>query len=212
MTRDLHPRYSHYDVLDKWDSPSWNAPTRKVVAERLGNVPHRRFFTESEWDLLHAVCARLVPQPKRAPPIPLVPWIDHDIHEERTSGTRLEALPPLKACWRRGLSLIEAEAQTQHRCGFGGLGPSTQDALLRAVDRGEVGAPGWRDFPPQTFFRKILLKTVVSVYYAHPDAWSEIGFGGPASPRGYARLGMDRRDPWEAEEEVGARKAHTGAA
>jgi hypothetical protein len=45
-----------------------------------------------------------------------------------------------------------------------------------------------------------LLKTLVSIYYAHPEAWNEIGFGGPASPRGYARLGMDRRDPWEAEE------------
>jgi hypothetical protein len=41
---------------------------------------------------------------------------------------------------------------------------------------------------------------VVGIYYAHPAAWSEIGFGGPASPRGYVRLGFDERDPWEAEE------------
>ena len=37
-------------------------------------------------------------------------------------------------------------------------------------------------------------------YYAHPTAWNEIGFGGPASPRGYVRMGFDRRDPWEAAE------------
>ncbi|MGH6677602.1 MAG: gluconate 2-dehydrogenase subunit 3 family protein, partial [Bradyrhizobium sp.] len=36
--------------------------------------------------------------------------------------------------------------------------------------------------------------------YAHPAAWSEIGFGGPASPRGYVRLGANRRDEWEAAE------------
>jgi len=45
-----------------------------------------------------------------------------------------------------------------------------------------------------------VLRTAVSIYYAHPAAWNEIGFGGPASPRGYVRLGFDRRDPWEADE------------
>jgi hypothetical protein len=28
-----------------------------------------------------------------------------------------------------------------------------------------------------------------------------MGFGGPAAPRGYLRLGPDERDPWEAREE-----------
>ena len=31
-------------------------------------------------------------------------------------------------------------------------------------------------------------------------AWSEIGFGGPANPRGYVRMDFDQRDPWEAAE------------
>jgi hypothetical protein len=26
-----------------------------------------------------------------------------------------------------------------------------------------------------------------------------VGFGGPASPRGYVRLGLNQRDPWEGE-------------
>ena len=37
-------------------------------------------------------------------------------------------------------------------------------------------------------------------YYAHPTAWNEMGFGGPASPRGYVRMDKNRRDPWEAAE------------
>jgi hypothetical protein len=48
--------------------------------------------------------------------------------------------------------------------------------------------------------RSVLLRDIVEIYYAHPSAWSEIGFGGPASPRGYLRLGTNRRDSWEAEE------------
>lgn len=43
-----------------------------------------------------------------------------------------------------------------------------------------------------------LLAAIVKIYYAHPAAMSEIGFGGPASPRGYVRLGADRFDGWEA--------------
>jgi hypothetical protein len=57
----------------------------------------------------------------------------------------------------------------------------------------------------------------VSAYYGHPTAWSEIGFGGPASPRGYVRMNFDRRDPWEAAEakpgleiEAARENAHVG--
>ncbi|HZD88840.1 MAG TPA: gluconate 2-dehydrogenase subunit 3 family protein, partial [Pseudolabrys sp.] len=56
----------------------------------------------------------------------------------------------------------------------------------------------------QSFMRHVLLREIVGIYYAHPDAWSEIGFGGPASPRGYVRLAENRRDPWEAVEHAPA--------
>jgi hypothetical protein len=60
----------------------------------------------------------------------------------------------------------------------------------------------WRQLPAQRFFATVLLKEIVGVYYAHPAAWSEAGFGGPASPRGYVRLGLNQRDPWEAPREM----------
>jgi hypothetical protein len=50
---------------------------------------------------------------------------------------------------------------------------------------------------------------IVVAYYAHPTAWNEIGFGGPASPRGYVRMGFDKRDPWEAAEEKSGREDDT---
>jgi hypothetical protein len=42
---------------------------------------------------------------------------------------------------------------------------------------------------------------VITHYYAHPAAWAEIGFNGPASPRGHIRIWLGGRDPWEAKEE-----------
>jgi hypothetical protein len=72
--------------------------------------------------------------------------------------------------------------------------------LLKAIQNGAVDEKPWGDLSPKLFFKKRLLHDVVSAYYAHPAAWSEIGFGGPASPRGYVRMFFDRRDPWEAAE------------
>ncbi len=54
--------------------------------------------------------------------------------------------------------------------------------------------------PSKLFFHQRILADVVKAYYAHPTAWNEIGWGGPASPRGYVRMDFDRRDPWEAAE------------
>jgi hypothetical protein len=39
---------------------------------------------------------------------------------------------------------------------------------------------------------------VLAAFYSHPWAWSEIGFGGPAYPRGFARLGAGQREQWES--------------
>ena len=50
------------------------------------------------------------------------------------------------------------------------------------------------------FFDHRVIPDITHAYYAHPTAWNEIGFGGPASPRGYVRMGLDRSDPWEAAE------------
>jgi hypothetical protein len=54
--------------------------------------------------------------------------------------------------------------------------------------------------PCDLFFADRVLVDLVSAYYAHPTAWSEMGFGGPAGPRGYVRMDPDERDPWEAVE------------
>lgn len=36
-----------------------------------------------------------------------------------------------------------------------------------------------------------------TAFYAHPYAWNEIGFPGPAYPHGYKNPGLNRREPFE---------------
>ena len=195
--------YPDYDVLEKWNTPSWNEQTRKVVAKRLDEVPSREFLDELQYKTLEAICDRVMPQPERGAheKVPIAPWIDQRLQRNETTGTRYLPLPPLQECWRQGIDAIEAEAHHRFRRSFHVLDPVEQDIVLHAINDNAVQAPNWgRHLPAQVFFRKILLIEIVTIYYAHPFAWSEIGFGGPASPRGYLRLATNRRDPWEAEE------------
>lgn len=187
--------YAGYDVLDKWSEPSFNEYTRGVLRRRLHQLPERRFFSEGEFAVLEALCARLIPQPDRDEPVPIAPWIDADLQAGKGEGFRHPDMPPAGEAWRRGLAALDAEARKRYAQPFAALHAEGRDAVLSAVQSGEASAFG--DLPQQEVF-KLILKAVVGVYYSHPAAWSEVGFGGPASPRGYVRIGLDRRDPWEA--------------
>ena len=196
-------RFPGYDVLAKWHSPSFDDTTRRVLTARLDAVPPRRFLTDDEWTLLESVTSRLLPQLDRTHPIPITPWIDALLHDDRGEGYRHPDVPPLREAWRRGLAAVEDEARRRHDRRFAELAAPEQDALLQSLSDGHAESPLWREVMPdyaQHFFIHYLLKTAAGIYYAHPEAWNEVGFGGPASPRGYVRLGLDARDPWEAKE------------
>ena len=198
MTRP--PRFPGYDVLAKWDSPSFDDVTRGVLAHRLDAVPPRRWLTADEWALLDAINARLLPQPERENPIPITPWIDAMLIEDRGEGYRLPDTPPLRDAWRQGLAAVDDEARRLHDLPFVNLDDAAQDAVLQVLADGRAASPRWQGLDAKHFFIDYLLKTAAGFYYAHPAAWNEIGFGGPANPRGYVRLGFDSRDPWEAKE------------
>jgi hypothetical protein len=195
-------RYPGYDVLQKRNSPSWNDKTRAVIDRRMAIDPdHHAFFSEQEWPTMRAICERIVPQPPdRLQPAPVAAMVDEKLHKNSGDGYRDARLPPMRDAWRRALAAIDAEARSRYGRRFHELGALLQDDLLKAIQSGEVDEKPWGDLSPKLFFEKRLLHDIVSSYYAHPAAWSEIGFGGPASPRGYVRMYFDRRDPWEAAE------------
>jgi hypothetical protein len=112
-------------------------------------------------------------------------------------------MPRDLVAWRRGLRALESEAQAAWAAPFKQLAAAAQDALLRKMQDGALHHDAWGGMPPDTFFKQRLLNDIVSAYWSHPIAWSEMGWGGPASPRGYVRMGYDARDPWEAAEAHG---------
>ncbi|HEY4030500.1 MAG TPA: gluconate 2-dehydrogenase subunit 3 family protein [Caulobacteraceae bacterium] len=192
-------RYPGYDVLSKWDSVSFNEVTRRVLWRRLDQTPPRRFFTEAEWTLVDALAAHLAPTPERGEAIPITPWIDAELHEGRGEGWRIPGIPPMQEAWRRALAAVEAEARVRFGRSFTQLAEDERERLCRRLHDGHAEAPEWGALPVKAAFG-MLLNAIVNVYYAHPAAWNEMGFGGPAGPRGYVRTGLNERDPWEARE------------
>lgn len=60
-------------------------------------------------------------------------------------------------------------------------------------------------------FWSLLMQDAIEAYYAHPYAWDEVGFGGPAYPRGYMRLENGQPEPWEVDEQRYSWQAPPGA-
>ena len=207
-------RFPGYDVLKKRNTLSWNEPTRRIIAKRIAVHPGPRFFDQAEWATLGAICARIVPQPKDRPPVPLPAYVDEKMFENTIDGYRFAELLPQGEAWKSALAAIESEARDRHGASYDALPAPEQDALLTQMQKGELGGPLWQSMPSDLFFSKRVLHDIVGAYYAHPTAWNEIGWAGPASPRGFVRLDKNTRDPWEAAEaypgeEAKARRENT---
>jgi Gluconate 2-dehydrogenase subunit 3 len=204
----IRSRYPGYDVLAKRDTPSWDEVTRKVIDTRLAQRNAPRFCNDAQWRTLSALSAVIVPQSldrsvdpthrRFAPPrVPVAGLVDTKLADDARDGYRDARLPPLRDAWRIALAAIDAESRALHRAAFADLGEDAQRDILERMQRGELKAPAWEGMPCDVFFSLRLLHDICSAYYSHPLSWSEIGFGGPANPRGYVRMQANRRDPWE---------------
>jgi hypothetical protein len=193
-------RYPNFDVLSQ--RGHWDAATRMVVLDRVHNVPQIEYFDASEVRLLQAVCDRILPQDERAENqrIPIVPWIDERCRLRITDGVRYEDMPDDWVAWRLGLKGIDEASNARQNMAFADLDQRRQDSVLDEIRLGKPPGDTWRSLPARRFFYAVVVRQICGVYYAHPTAWNEIGFGGPAYPRGYLALNFGRPEPWEVDE------------
>lgn len=192
--------YPGYSVMSQQDH--WDEATRQVILKRVHDVPPIRFFEPAEIRILGALVDRVLPQNDRPPDqrIPIVPWIDDRCYRHIIDGWRFDNMPPEEEAWRLGLRGVDEIAYTRHGRSFADLIGADQDAVLREVAAGNPPGAVWNLLPAKRFWIFIVLRQICGVYYAHPISWDEIGFGGPAFPRGYFALNHGQPEPWESRE------------
>jgi Gluconate 2-dehydrogenase subunit 3 len=194
--------YPGYRTMDQ--QSFWDAATRRTVLQRVSETPSIQFFSAREAELLEVICDHLLPQSDRVHDrhIPIVPFIDNRLYSGRTPGYRHEDMPADGDAYKLGLGAVEQMAAEIFHRSFFDLDWSDQEQILKSIhDAKPAGARQiWERMPVERFWM-LLVQDCVEVYYAHPWAWDEIGFGGPAYPRGYVRLENGEPEPWEVEEQ-----------
>lgn len=189
-TPQMRGRYPDYDVLASADH--WDPLTRRVVLERVARVPSIEFFSDAEARTLRAFCDVVMGQDAE-PRIPVLEMVDAKFSAGQLDGYRYDDMPTDPQTWRAvAAHLDESAGAAGSQGGFADAGSTLQHELVQRFSRGDLdwGLPVKRAW-------SVVMRGVLGAFYSHPWAWNEIGFGGPAYPRGYARLGAGQREHWE---------------
>jgi hypothetical protein len=128
--------------------------------------------------------------------------VDERLFNGKSDGYQFVGMPEDGEAHRLGLEAIETMARALHDNSFDSLSIRDQELLLKSIhdQKPQAAHEIWKKLPIKHYW-SLLVQDAISVYYAHPEAWDEIGFGGPAYPRGYMRLEKGLPEPWEVREE-----------
>jgi hypothetical protein len=189
-------RYPDHDVLAQ--AEHWDEVTRRVVLDRVENVPPVRFFDSREEATLRAFCDVVTAQDEE-PRVPVLEMVDAKLHAGRLDGFQHADLPDDREVWRLAARGLDECARARGAEDFAAAPPALRHAIVADLHAGDLHDGVWARLPAAKAFG-VLMRAVLSAFYSHPWAWNEIGFGGPAYPRGYARLGIGLRESWEGEE------------
>jgi hypothetical protein len=194
VTPQMHGRYPDYDVLANADH--WDPTTRKAVLSRVNEVPPVRFFTAAEERCLRPFLDVLLAQDSE-PRIPVFEMVDQKMDQGKLDGFQYDDMPDDREVWRLVARGLDEAADGD----FAALGADAQHEIVGRFADAELSGGVWDELNVSRAW-SVVTRGALSEFYSHPWAWNEIGFGGPAYPRGYMRLqaGPRGREPYEATE------------
>jgi hypothetical protein len=189
-------RYPDFDVLEH--AGHWDEATRAAVLPRVSAPPQIRFFTWAEAATLRAFCDTVTAQDAE-PRIPVLELVDEKLHAGRQEGYRHAGMPDDRETWRLAARGLDEAAQQRGVASFAAAGEEARLEICSAFSDGSLSGGTWARLDVAGAW-SVLMRDTLAAFYSHPWSWSEIGFGGPAYPRGYSRLGIGLSEAWEGEE------------
>ncbi|MDQ6850335.1 MAG: gluconate 2-dehydrogenase subunit 3 family protein [Actinomycetota bacterium] len=187
-------RYRGFDVLDS--VAKWDDVTAGVVLARLALPGELAFFTPHEAGIAAPLVDLLLAQDAE-PRVPVLHLIDARLAAGETDGWHYDDLPEDGQAWRDTLDFLEQDALDQfHGRAFAHLISDEQATLIQAVQDLASDDKQWHGWSAPHVW-SLWTRYACTAFYSHPWAWNEIGFPGPAYPRGYLNPGVNARDRWE---------------
>ena len=182
-------RFPGFDVLGQ--SRHWDPVTAGAVTARTGPPAPLKFFAAAEQASAGAMLNLLTGQ-RDDPRIPVLEMVDTRLAAGETDGWRYADMPEDGQAWRDTLAYLDADADA--RCGttFAAAPEKDQAALIQSVLDGD----DWHGLPAAHVW-SLWTRYACTALYSHPSAWDEIGFPGPAYPRGYKNIGVGRLESFE---------------
>jgi len=195
----MESHYPSYSILELKED--WDPHTRGIVLSRLYREHGYLFLDWSEAEVLQSLCSLLCGDTRGEILQYVVSHIDESLHKQYGEGQRKLHVPEERVLVREGIKALEQSSILRYALPFFQLEEADRRTLLLELSeaRMEPQIP-WKNTPQKAFFQKVLT-LAIEAYYSHPTVWSEIGYGGPAYPRGYIRTGFGQLDPWEAKRE-----------
>jgi hypothetical protein len=195
--KDGSPRFPGFDILSQ--SSHWDPVTTGVVLARIGPLPPLRFFTPRQEAVARALVDLILDQ-REEPRVPVFEMIDQRLAELSTDGWRYEDLPHDPDAWATSVEALDDDAGTRFGAGFAELGWEQRGSLLQEIL--DLDGEKWHGMRADRVW-SLWSRYACTAFYSHPWAWNEIGFPGPAYPRGYKNPGVNAREPFEVRDHAG---------
>lgn len=194
-TPQMVGRYPDYDVFDAVDT--WDEATKSVVMARLEPPGPLRFFSDDEEPTLRALCDVCTAQ-DRDPRVPVAESVDAKLADGKLDGYQYDDMPDDRDTWRMVLAGLDETAEERHQRPFAECPAGDQEAIVDDLADGGLSGHTWSRLNVSRAW-SVCMRSILSGFYSHPWAWNEIGFGGPAYPRGFMRRGPTSvREPFES--------------
>jgi hypothetical protein len=197
VTPQMVGRYPDFDVMET--AQDWDETTRQAIFARLAPPGPLRFFSAEEEPVLRALCDTLSEQYDE-PRIPVAEMVDAKYAQGKLDGYQFEDMPDDRDTWHLVLQGVDEVARRRYGMSFAALDRLSREGICQDFSEGVLSGGVWDSLNVKRAFA-VVMRGVASEFYSHPWAWNEIGFGGPAYPRGFGRFGMlSAREPFEKPE------------
>jgi hypothetical protein len=193
VTERATGRFPGFDVLDQ--AGHWDPVTAGLITARAGTPPAPQFFTAAEQACAGALLDQLTGQCDQPLDVPVMQMVDARLAAGETDGWHYADLPEDAQVWRDTLGYLDQDAQEKHGTSFANVARPDQAALIQAVQDSKE----WHELNAARVW-SLWTRYACTAFYSHPSAWSEMGFPGPAYPRGYKNPGVGKREPFEVQD------------